>query len=104
MNSDEILGILLPLVKHSVIPVPWQVGRRSLDRMVRNLLVSDKVGESLVKGLVEIFSKLHPLSTRINQLAEIISEIREPLCRTVQHTLTEEEERMKSLKVSVREV
>lgn len=70
--------------------------------MVRNLLVSERVGESLVKGLVKIFSKLHPLSTRINQLAEIISEIREPLCRTVEQPMTEEEERKKKLKVSVR--
>ncbi|XP_050715054.1 condensin complex subunit 3-like [Eriocheir sinensis] len=77
-----------------------EVGRRSLDQMVRNLLVSEKVRESLVKGLVEIFSKLHPLSTRINQLAEIISEIREPLCRTVEQPISEEEERKKKLKVA----
>lgn len=71
--------------------------------MVRNLLVSEKVRESLVKGLVEIFSKLHPLSTRINQLAEIISEIREPLCRTVEQPISEEEERKKKLKVTIKE-
>ena len=70
-----------------------------MDQMVRNLLVSDKIGESLVKGLVEVFSKLHSLSTRINQLAEIISEIREPLCKTVEVPMTEEEERKKKLKV-----
>lgn len=91
----------MPLVKRAAFTLLRQVGRRSLDQMVRNLLVSERVGESLVKGLVEIFSRLHPLSTRINQLAEIISEIREPLCRMVEQPVTEEEERKKKLKVSI---
>uniref|UniRef100_A0A0P4VX19 Nuclear condensin complex subunit 3 C-terminal domain-containing protein n=1 Tax=Scylla olivacea TaxID=85551 RepID=A0A0P4VX19_SCYOL len=92
--TNQLISIIL------VYDLSDEAGRRSLDQMVRNLLVSDKIGESLVKGLVEIFSKLHPLSTRINQLAEIISEIREPLCKTVEVPMSEEEERKKKLKVA----
>lgn len=63
--------------------------------------MSDKVGETLVKGLVEVFGKLHPATTRVNQLAEIISEIREPVTRTEQQErpLSDEEQRKRKLEV-----
>ncbi|XP_045585282.2 condensin complex subunit 3 isoform X1 [Procambarus clarkii] len=77
-----------------------EVGRRSLDQLVRTLLVSDKVGESLVKGLVKVFGKLHPPTTRINQLAEIISEVREPVCKSVERPLTDEEKRKRKLQAA----
>lgn len=64
-------------------------------------MVSDKVGETLVKGLVEVFGKLHPATTRVNQLAEIISEIREPVTRIEQQErpLSDEEQRKRKLEV-----
>lgn len=68
---------------------------------MRTLLVSDKVGESLVKGLVEVFAKLHPPTSRVNQLAEIISEVREPVCKIVERPLTDEETRKKKLQVGL---
>ncbi|XP_071521422.1 condensin complex subunit 3 [Panulirus ornatus] len=77
-----------------------EVGRRSLDQLVRTLLVSDKVGESLVKGLVEVFAKLHSPVTRVNQLAEIISEVRDPVCKTVERPLTDEEKRKRKLQAA----
>lgn len=79
-----------------------EVGRRTLDQLVRRLLVSDKVGETLVKGLVEVFGKLHPATTRVNQLAEIISEIREPVTRTEQQErpLSDEEQRKRKLEAA----
>ena len=54
------------------------MGRVALDHLVRTLLSCDLVGESSIKNLVDVFGKLHPPTTRINQLAEIISDIREP--------------------------
>ncbi|KAG7157088.1 Condensin complex subunit 3-like, partial [Homarus americanus] len=77
-----------------------EVGRRSLDQLVRTLLVSDKVGEFLMKVLVEVFGKLYPPTTRINQLAEIISEVREPVCKSVPRILTDEEKRNRKLQVA----
>ncbi|XP_037775127.1 condensin complex subunit 3-like [Penaeus monodon] len=79
-----------------------EVGRRTLDQLVRRLLVSDKVGETLVKGLVEVFGKLHPATTRVNQLAEIISEIREPVTRIEQQErpLSDEEQRKRKLEAA----
>lgn len=81
------------------ISAVFQVGRRSLDQLVRNLLVSDKVGESLVKGLVEVFGRLHPANARITQLAEIISEVREPVVKMTERPLSEEEKRKRKLQV-----
>ncbi|XP_064083771.1 condensin complex subunit 3-like [Macrobrachium nipponense] len=73
-----------------------EVGRRSLDKLVRTLLVSDKIEEALIKELVEVFGKLHPPTTRVNQLAEIISEIREPATKTVVVLPVSDEEQRKN--------
>nr|XP_027211990.1 LOW QUALITY PROTEIN: condensin complex subunit 3-like [Penaeus vannamei] len=60
-----------------------EVGRRTLDQLVRRLLVSDKVGETLVKGLVEVFGKITPCNHT------------EPVTRTEQQErpLSDEEQR-----------
>lgn len=70
-----------------------------MDQLVRTLLVSDKVSETLVKALVEVFGKLHPPQKRLNELAVIISEIREPECREVERPLSEDEQRKRKLQV-----
>ncbi|KAK4302655.1 hypothetical protein Pmani_025270 [Petrolisthes manimaculis] len=77
-----------------------EVGRRSLDHLIRTLLVSDKVGETLVKGVVEVFGRLHPANARINQLAEIISEVREPVEKVAEKPLSEEEKRKRKLQAA----
>ncbi|XP_066944785.1 condensin complex subunit 3 [Macrobrachium rosenbergii] len=83
-----------------------EVGRRSLDKLVRTLLISDKIEEALIKELVEVFGKLHPPTTRVNQLAEIISEIREPATKTVVvRPVSDDEQRknkMQAAKIKVR--
>ena len=85
------------ILKHIFL---FQVGRRSLDKVIRTLLVNDKISDSLVKGLVEVFGKLHPPTTRVNQLAEIISEIREPATKTVIiQPISDEEKRKKKIQV-----
>ncbi|CAL4067744.1 unnamed protein product [Meganyctiphanes norvegica] len=77
-------------------------GRQSLDQLVRTLLTSDKIGGPVVKGLVEVFSKLHPPNSRINQLAEIISDIREYKPQTVakEVSISMEEQRKKKLEAA----
>ncbi|XP_076046036.1 chromosome associated protein G isoform X2 [Oratosquilla oratoria] len=77
-----------------------EVGRRSLDNLVRTILICDRVGESVVKVLVEVFSKLYPPTSRINQLAEIISEVREPLVKTSERPLSNEEEHQKKIELA----
>lgn len=77
-------------------------GRQSLDHLVRDLLTSDKIGGSVVKGLVEVFGKLHPPNSRINQLAEIISDIREYKPQTVakEISISMEDQRKKKLEAA----
>jgi len=77
-------------------------GRQSLDQLVRTLLTSDKMGGTVVKGLVEVFSKLHPPNSRINQLAEIISDIREYKPQTIQKevSISMEDQRKKKLEAA----
>ena len=46
----------------------------SLDRLVRQLLVSERVGDSSIHALVEVFARLYHLpGPRVTNLAEIIS-------------------------------
>lgn len=52
-----------------------------------------------MKGLVEVFGRLHPANARITQLAEIISEVREPVVKMVERPLSEEEKRKRKLQV-----
>lgn len=79
-------------------------GRQSLDHLVRELLTSDKIGGSVVKGLVEVFGKLHPPNSRINQLAEIISDIREYKPQTVAKEISISVEDQKKKKIEAAKI
>ena len=68
--------------------------------MIRELLISDKVGHRLVKHLLKHYVEIHSDSkTRMNLLVEIISEIREPI--TIEQTpRSKERQRQVEVKVS----
>ncbi|KAF2353585.1 Nuclear condensin complex subunit 3 C-terminal domain [Trinorchestia longiramus] len=54
-----------------------EVGRRSLVEMVRRLLVCRDLTEASIAALVEAFGRLCRPASRVQQLAEIISDVRE---------------------------
>lgn len=54
-----------------------EVGRRSLVEMIRKLLLCRDIGQNCMAVLVEAFARLYPATSRIHQLAEIISDLRE---------------------------
>ncbi|XP_018023231.1 condensin complex subunit 3 [Hyalella azteca] len=74
-----------------------EVGRRSLVQMVRRLLVCPNLGEASIAVLVEAFGRLYPPASRVQQLAEIISDFREPVSEEIEEgnsaskTATEEQ-------------
>ena len=57
-----------------------EVGRQNLCRLVKDLLVSSKTPASFINALVNVFTKVekNPQS-RIDQVAEIISDLKDPL-------------------------
>merc|ERR1719228_334874 len=57
-----------------------EVGRRNLCRLVKDLLTSNKTPASFINSLVTVFTKVekNPQS-RIDQVAEIISDLKDPL-------------------------
>jgi len=57
-----------------------EVGRQNLCRLVKDLLVSGKTPASFINALVNVFTKVekNPQS-RIDQVAEIISDLKDPL-------------------------
>ena len=65
------------------------------------MLVSEKVSHTLVKPLLAILCDLQKDDdVRIKQLAEIISEIREPTT-VVEHSISSEQRRQIDLKVRI---
>ncbi|XP_068227080.1 condensin complex subunit 3 [Palaemon carinicauda] len=99
--------VMTQLIKMTMLyDLSDEVGRRSLDNLVRSLLISNKIEEALIKELVEVFSKLHPPTSRVTQLAEIISEIREPATKTVVMVPVSDDEqrkkKMQAAKIKVR--
>ena len=57
-----------------------EVGRQNLSKLIKDLLTSSKSPVTFVSSLVEVFNKVvkNPQS-RIDQVAEIISELKDPL-------------------------
>ncbi len=76
--------------------------RQNLDKLLRELLIADKVGHRLVKPLLERFCEIHSDSEqRINSLVEIISDIRQPINeQSTQTPRSKEKQRHLEVKVS----
>ena len=57
-----------------------EVGRKNLRKLVKDILISNKSPVTFVPSLVEVFNKVekNPQS-RVDQIAEIISELKDPL-------------------------
>ena len=57
-----------------------EVGRKNLRKLIKDILISNKSPVTFVPSLVEVFNKVekNPQS-RVDQIAEIISELRNPL-------------------------
>ncbi len=73
-----------------------------MDKLIRDLLISERVSHRLVKPLLQRYSEIHTESkARIDQLVEIISDIRQPIA-TVQTPRSKEHQRQTELKVSRR--
>ncbi|KAG1674342.1 Condensin complex subunit 3 [Nymphon striatum] len=85
-NSDEEISKKLQydfvcqqlLILASVYDFSDTVGRNSMDSMIRNLLYSQDLNIALIKPLISRFCDVTSAENRINEIAEIISEIREP--------------------------
>ena len=74
--------------------------RKELKKLVQGMLVCDHVSHTLVEALLARMQELvTDQEARINQLAEIISDIRQPIT-TVQHSLNSDELRKLEVKVS----
>ena len=73
-----------------------------MDKLLRELLIADKVGHRLVKPLLERFCEIHSDSEqRINSLVEIISDIRQPINeQSTQTPRSKEKQRHLEVKVS----
>jgi len=57
-----------------------EVGRQNLRKLIKDLLISSKSPVAFVSSLVEVFNKVEKNpQTRIDQVAEIISDLKDPL-------------------------
>ncbi|XP_060522130.1 condensin complex subunit 3 isoform X2 [Cylas formicarius] len=81
-----------------------EVGRKTLEKMLRNILENFKVEGRLLTKIVSIARKLWTnLNTFVNEMSEIISNIREPLTESEpsQNALHEAEFKVAEVKVQI---
>ena len=73
--------------------------RRNLDKLLRTLLVEEDTSPSLVQPILKLYERLHTgVEARINQLIEVMSDIRMPITNT-QSTISQDARRKIDLKV-----
>ena len=73
--------------------------RRNLEKLLRDMLIEEDVSHTLVQPLMKLYKRLYTdAHSRINQLVEIISDIRMPIT-TSQSTVSKEVKRKVDLKV-----
>ncbi|XP_071792780.1 condensin complex subunit 3-like [Asterias amurensis] len=77
-----------------------EVGRKQLDGMIHDMLITPHIPSSLVPLLMTHYSKLHPGDEELVPLtAEIIADVREPIS-ILETSITQEEQRKKDLKLA----
>jgi len=83
-NHWEFVAIeLIRMTAH--FDIKDEVGRRNLVKLVRDLLGSNKTPISFIPHLVEVFARVEEnTQSRIEQIAEIISELKDPICDEVE--------------------
>ena len=73
--------------------------RRKMASLMRDMLIDEKIGHSLVKSILARYTDLFKdPNVRIVNLVEIISDIREPIT-TIEGSLNAEEQRKMDLQV-----
>nr|XP_006813156.1 PREDICTED: condensin complex subunit 3-like [Saccoglossus kowalevskii] len=88
------------LILAGVLDLTDEVGRKRLDKLVHDMLVSPDISASLVKFLLERFNDLHSdVNSRITKVAEIISDVREPIT-VVETQENEKKKRQRDLKLA----
>ena len=75
--------------------------RRHLQSLLKSMLAEEEITHTLVKPLLNLYVQLHQnAEPRINELIEVISDIRMPIT-TVESQVSKEEQRKVELKVSL---
>ncbi|XP_077992118.1 condensin complex subunit 3-like [Glandiceps talaboti] len=98
LKQEFIAQQLLLLI--GVLDLSDEFGRKRLDKLVHDMLVSPDISASLVKLLLDCFNKLHRDSdSRIEKIAEIVSDIREPIT-VVENPVNEIELRQRQVKLA----
>ncbi|KAJ8026278.1 Condensin complex subunit 3 [Holothuria leucospilota] len=77
-----------------------EVGRKKMDELTKDLMLSENIPASLVEHLAVIFNKINTSDeSKISIMAEIISDIREPIS-VVETSISEDEIRQKEVKLA----
>ena len=83
------------------ILIIFSVLRKKLSKLVQEMMVNPKIPKSLIAILHERFTNLEPdEETRINQIAEVIADIKEPIA-VVETPQINEDNRARELKVDI---
>ncbi|XP_070541488.1 condensin complex subunit 3-like [Ptychodera flava] len=98
LKQEFIAQQLLLLAK--VLDLSDEVGRKRLDKLVHDMLVSPDIPASLVKLLLDCFNKIHSdADQRIIKIAEIIADIKEPMTE-IDVPVDEKEKRLNQVKLA----
>ncbi|XP_074641099.1 condensin complex subunit 3-like [Tubulanus polymorphus] len=98
LEQEYILQQLLFLA--GVLDLSDEVGRKSLEKLIHDLLVSDKVSYTTVKPILMLLVKLKKDDKlRIQYLVEVIADIREPIT-TVETSISADEQRRLDIRIA----
>ncbi|KAK6638424.1 hypothetical protein RUM44_008853 [Polyplax serrata] len=98
VKQKETLKHLLHLIK--VFDLRDEMGRCKLKELIVDMLISSRIQNNQIKSLVELLVPVIPnKDSFIQELTEVISEIRQPL-RTVVTQLSQKDKMERNLKVS----
>ncbi|CAH1784611.1 unnamed protein product, partial [Owenia fusiformis] len=96
--NEYILHQLLTLA--GVLDLSDEVGRKSLNKLIREMLVCTTTSHTLVEPLILRLHTIHPDDNlRISNLVEVISEIRQPIT-TIEDSMSADEQRKLDLKLA----
>ncbi|XP_033122987.1 condensin complex subunit 3-like isoform X2 [Anneissia japonica] len=98
--KSEFIGEQL-LILTNILDLSDEVGRKALRSIVHDLMIAPNIPASLTPLLMKLMVKLLGNQEElIQQIAEIISEIRAPIITTIQKTPDKDECRQKELKLA----
>ncbi|XP_071828621.1 condensin complex subunit 3-like [Apostichopus japonicus] len=84
----------------SLMDMSDEVGRKKMDELTRELMLSPNIPASLVEHLATIFNKINTSNEiKVSAMAEIISDIREPIS-LVETSISDDEIRQREIKLA----